>query len=202
MRDGSAASVSSAFDRRAAVRAQNNRLTDRMARALGQGRCRPLGYRTSRPGRAGQEDGLAGSQERTAAVLAKMLPPGNMPLRRLTMSRPAREEGISVGTTSPGLRDTRPASPRRGSGAAGKPPSGLRTCRRYATGAVVKPDAHLATNRLGLAQPGTTGHRAQRLRGCGRPPWAERDRGPTSDPALQAARKRMQATTTFTNTGT
>jgi len=43
--------------------------------------------------RAGQDDGLAYSQERKAAVLAKMLPPNNMPLGRL-----AREEGISVTT--------------------------------------------------------------------------------------------------------
>lgn len=43
--------------------------------------------------RAGQDDGLAYSAERKAAVLAKMLPPNNMPLGRL-----AKEEGISVTT--------------------------------------------------------------------------------------------------------
>ena len=42
--------------------------------------------------RAEQEDGLAYSPERKAAVLAKMLPPNNMPLGRL-----AKEEGISKG---------------------------------------------------------------------------------------------------------
>jgi hypothetical protein len=45
--------------------------------------------------RAGQDDGLAYSLERKAAVLAKMLPPNNKPLGRL-----AREEGISVATLS------------------------------------------------------------------------------------------------------
>jgi hypothetical protein len=43
--------------------------------------------------RAGQDDELAYSPERKAAVLAKMLPPNNMPLGRL-----AKEEGISTGT--------------------------------------------------------------------------------------------------------
>ena len=43
--------------------------------------------------RAEQDDGLAYSPERKAAVLAKMLPPNNMPLGRL-----AKEEGISKGT--------------------------------------------------------------------------------------------------------
>lgn len=43
--------------------------------------------------RAGQDDDLAYSPERKAAVLAKMLPPNNMPLGRL-----AKEEGISAGT--------------------------------------------------------------------------------------------------------
>jgi len=43
--------------------------------------------------RAGQDDGLAYSAERKAAVLAKMLPPNNMPLGLL-----AKEEGISAGT--------------------------------------------------------------------------------------------------------
>jgi transposase-like protein len=43
--------------------------------------------------RAGQDDGLAYSHERKAAVLAKMLPPNNMPLSRL-----AKEEGISATT--------------------------------------------------------------------------------------------------------
>lgn len=42
---------------------------------------------------AGQDDELAYSPERKAAVLAKMLPPNNMPLGRL-----AKEEGISAGT--------------------------------------------------------------------------------------------------------
>jgi transposase-like protein len=45
--------------------------------------------------RAGRDDGLAYSPERKAAVLAKMLPPNNMPLGRL-----AKEEGISVATLS------------------------------------------------------------------------------------------------------
>ena len=45
--------------------------------------------------RAGQDDGLAYSRERKAAVLAKMLPPSTMPLDRL-----AKEEGISVATLS------------------------------------------------------------------------------------------------------
>lgn len=45
--------------------------------------------------RAGQDDELAYSPERRAAVLAKMLPPNNMPLGRL-----AKEEGISVATLS------------------------------------------------------------------------------------------------------
>lgn len=43
--------------------------------------------------RAGQDNELAYSPERKAAVLAKMLPPNNMPLGRL-----AEEEGISVAT--------------------------------------------------------------------------------------------------------
>ena len=45
--------------------------------------------------RAGRDDGLAYSPERKAAVLAKMLPPNNVPLGRL-----AKEEGISVATLS------------------------------------------------------------------------------------------------------
>jgi hypothetical protein len=43
--------------------------------------------------RAGQDDDLAYSSERKAAVLAKMLPPNNIPLSRL-----AGEEGISRAT--------------------------------------------------------------------------------------------------------
>jgi transposase-like protein len=43
--------------------------------------------------RAGQDDDLAYSAERKAAVLTKMLPPNNMPLRRLS-----QEEGISQAT--------------------------------------------------------------------------------------------------------
>jgi len=44
-------------------------------------------------GREGQDDDLAYSLERKAAVVLKMLPPSNMPLSQL-----AREEGISVET--------------------------------------------------------------------------------------------------------
>jgi transposase-like protein len=56
--------------------------------------------------RAGQDDELAYSNERKAAVLAKMLPPNNMPLGRM-----AKEEGISAATLAKWRADARAEAP-------------------------------------------------------------------------------------------
>lgn len=65
------------------------------------------------------------------------------------------------------LRHPRGAPPRRGPGAAGRPPSGLRTRPRCPPGALVRPHAQLAPRRPGLAQPRTPRHKAQK-------PWGRR----------------------------
>mgnify|MGYP003591215871 CR=1 FL=1 len=70
--------------------------------------------------RAGQDNELAYSPERKAAVLAKMLPPHSMPLGQL-----AKEEGISVATLAKwrGRREQRAGSfPMRIPGSRAGPP--------------------------------------------------------------------------------
>jgi transposase-like protein len=69
---------------------------------LCQGSCRLLWFRKCILRRAEWDDELAYSNERKAAVLAKMLPPDNMPLGQL-----AKEEGISAATLAKWRADAR-----------------------------------------------------------------------------------------------